>query len=445
MKLLDEMRTERPSTRVRRLLRSGMELTVARLVSMTMSLVMLPIAVASMSDETFGLWMTMASISAVLGLFNLGVGNAMVSMVAGALDDERRRHRIVSTGFVLAGIGGALCCVLFGLFIAGGDWVTTFSLTTISNRQAQTVLAICLVLFSLTLPLGVVLNVRQGQERHDVVAFLTVLGSLVALGLVLLGAQVASWQLIVISQFAGTFVATLIGWGSARLRPRIAIPRWRAVDRSLAPGILRTGSHYLGLQLAAVVAFSSDNIVAAKLFGAAAVGDYAVPSRVASAFLALLALPAAPLWSSIARSLSDGSVGWIRRAIERLRLWLPVLAVGVFAAFAVVVGPVSAALSNGAHRPDWILRLWLAAFVAVGTVGNWIAPVLNGLSMTRMQVTHSLMMAAVNVVLSVLLARRFGIVGLAAGSAISYLGFLAGPYYLRLRSLADFYSGRGGT
>jgi O-antigen/teichoic acid export membrane protein len=49
-------------------------------------------------------------------------------------------------------------------------------------------------------------------------------------------------------------------------------------------------------------------------------------------------------------------------------------------------------------------------------------------------------MAVSNIILSIVFALRFGIVGLAAGSAISYTIFVGGPYYLRLGSLMEKYS-----
>ncbi|NNE96971.1 MAG: lipopolysaccharide biosynthesis protein [Acidimicrobiales bacterium] len=438
--MLEQTRVEDGRRHYLTLFRSGVGLLAARLVCMAISLIMIPVAVGSMSDESFGLWMTVASVSSVLALFNLGVGNALVSLIAAAGRSADGLRRTISTGFALAAVGGLIAGVLSGIVIVTRDWESTLSLSELSDSDVAAVLGIAVATFALTVPLATVLNIRQGQERHDLVAGLTVLGSVVALGLVLLGASSRTWQLIVVSQFAGSLVAAIVGWMMAKVRPAIPFPRWRDIDRELAPRIVRTGAHYFGLQLAAVVAFSSDNLVAARLFGAAEVGEYAVPARVATACLALLALPAAPLWSAIARSLAEGQLDWVHKTIDRFRLFLPVLGADTFVAFAGVVGPVSRVLSDGTYNPDWNLRLWLAAFVAIGTVGNWIATIFNGLSMTRLQVVHSLLMAAANIMLSIALAQRVGIVGLAAGTVISYVVFIGVPYYLRLGSLHTRFS-----
>ncbi len=434
--LLDPLRPTDANQR-RRLIRSGAGLVAARLVGMAMSLLMIPIAVDTMSAETFGLWMTVASISSVVALFNLGIGSSLVSMIARNKGRSTELSKIVSTGFGIAGLGGLAAGLCFGSVLLAFDWSDDLGLDEVSEPELKLVLGLCLILFALTMPLGIIANIRQGQERHDIVAALTVLASALALGLVGVGAWTDSWQVIVICQFAGMFGAMLVGWALSRRSPKVPVPRRRDFDTEVAPTLVRTSSHYFGLQLAAVVAFSSDNLIAAKLFGASGVGEYAVAARVATTALALLALPATPLWSAIARSMGEGDEAWIDRIVRRLRRWLPVLALGTFASFAIIVGPVSGALSGGTYEPGWDLRLWLAAFVAVGTVGNWIAPILNGLSMTRVQLVHSATMATVNIVTSVLLARQFGVVGLAAGSALSYLFFLCIPYYRRLGSLTS--------
>lgn len=418
--------------RIRRAVMTSASTMAARIVNSATVLVLVPLVVVYLGKEQYGVWATLWSLVAFLSFANLGIGNALVSLLArsDALGDEKNAAGLISSAFYVF-VGIAL--ILGGAMALAADhvpWNTVFNvssgpLATEGGRAALVVV----FLFLLGIPIGAVSQIRLGFQEGYLSALFDACGSLLSLAAVVVAIQLhASLPWLVAAVAGGPLVTSIVNWAvAARSRPYIR-PRIRLVNRAHAQLLLRSGGLFLALQFATVIGYSTDNFVAAQVLGPKAVTDYAVPSRLAFAGLSLLAMLSAPLWPAYAEALAKGDFVWVARILRRSLLITGACAL-VAAIVFVAFGPSAiGAWSAGRVHPGFLLLLGLGCWIVLGTGGAAVAMVLNAAHIVSFQVICSLLMAFANLGLSIFLAQRIGVAGLIWGTVISYALFVALPY-----------------
>lgn len=111
----------------------------------------------------------------------------------------------------------------------------------------------------------------------------------------------------------------------------------------------------------------------------------------------------------------------------------------------VVLGlPLIAAWVGTSVQPSFGLVLAIGIWTILSAVGTAVAMLLNGAQVMRFQVVTAVLMATANILLSIALTSRIGVVGVVWGSIIAYSVFALIPvvFYLpRLFARIDRASG----
>src|SRR3974377_18017 len=107
----------------------------------------------------------------------------------------------------------------------------------------------------------------------------------------------------------------VVGWHKPWLRPRADY-----LSGNTARELLSSGWAFLLIQIAAIVVFSSDNIVVAHYLGASEVTPYSVTWRVVGLGTVLQALLFPALWPAYAEAQARGDATWIRRTFSGVML-----------------------------------------------------------------------------------------------------------------------------
>jgi O-antigen/teichoic acid export membrane protein len=418
--------------RLRRAAATSVSSLVARAANFASLLLLVPLAVPYLGNERYGIWMTLVSLTSFLGVANLGVGNALVTLVARgdavAGDDEVSRY--ISTAVALfGGIAAALGLVGAGV-IPFLPWERIFNVqsTTIAHEGSRAAVAV-FVVFLLSMPVGLISQIRLGYQEGFVAAWFDAASSVV--GLAGVAAAIAldmRLPVIVAAAVAAPPATGIVNWlFLVRQRPAL-LPSIRKVDLGHAGILLRSGGLYFALELAIIVGFSSDNFVAAQVLGPAAVTLYAVPSRVALAGVAVLSAFSMPLWPAYADALARGDLPWVLRILRRSLIATTGAALVGATVLVLAGGTLVDIWSRGRVHPHPSLLIGLGLWLILGTAGSALAMFLNAAHVVRMQVVCATLMAVANILLSIALARRIGVSGLIWGTVISYSAFVVVPY-----------------
>lgn len=386
-------------------------------------LVMLPFNLAHLGQAEYGLWILLGSITIHFSILDLGYSGALVKFMAQyrAHRDTRALNEIASTLFFVFGAIGLLA---YGV-IAG----IAFNLEHVFNitpAQADTgtwILLIIGVWVTLNFPFSVYGAVMAGFQRYDA-NNLVAIGSSVAVAIVNVVVLMLGYDLVTL--VACTTAVRVVTYFIYRLNAYRIYP-----DLHISLALFRrdrlrevTGfSIYSSIiDWANKLNYQLDEIVIGVFMGSAAVAVWAVAERIISGTQRLTNQLNGVLFPVVV----DSDATQMQERLQNILLQ------GTRLSLAMVV-PIAAALILLA---DPLLRAWLgdkatpaimgavpviqilAVAVAI-RVGNATGTtVLKGAGRHRMLAFVNLGTGVVNVLLSVILVKSHGLVGVAWGTLI---------------------------
>jgi O-antigen/teichoic acid export membrane protein len=442
----------RSKERYRRAALTTIASATARGIAILTSLISVPLSLRYLGSERFGLWMTIVSLALLLQFADFGMGNGLLNAVSeanGKQDPDGARKYVASGFFMLLGIAIFLS-VIFAMAYRLVPWPRVFNVSSgLATREAGPATAVFAACILLNLPLDVVQRVQMGYQEGFATNLWQVGGSLMGLaGLLLVIHFQGGLPWLVAATSGGPLVAvslnwiTQFGWSKPWL-----FPKWAHFDTLAARKVLGTGILFVVLQLAAAVAYASDNIVLAQVRGSEAVTQYAVPMRMFSVLGTIAAFSFAPLWPAYGEAIARGDIGWVVRTLVR-SLQLTLLICGIPAVCLVMLGRNIVHIWVGPLiQPSFFLLLGMGIWAVLGGLGSALAMFLNGANILKFQVVCAVLMASAALVLKILLAGRWGGPGVIWGTVIAFTFCTAIPFTIYLPRLLSALgrSGAGAT
>ncbi len=426
------------SARYSRILQAVFSGTAARILSSGLALISLPLAVRYLGAERYGVWATITTTAVWVNLLDLGIANTLTNHIsrAFALDDKRSAARYFTNALLLTGGIAGTAAILCAILLPQINWIRLFNVSSrVSAVEVDhTVVAASLVML-LGLPCNLVGKLLAGYQELHRNNYAICAGAVASLGGLALGIvlRVSMPALFVMSVGCLTF-ATLgnllfvVGWQKPWLRPRLSL-----VDRSLVRELLDSGSSFFLIQVAAVVVFSSDNLIVSHYLGASEVTPYSVTWRVVglAAILQSLIFPA--LWPAYAEAYARRDFLWIRRTFAATMKGTIALNT-ICVVMLVLFGRSLIRLWAGpAAVPTNALLLAMGIWAVINGFMSVESCLLAALNRTREQAALSVIAAALNIALSLWLVHRIGSLGVIGGTILSYLLVLVVPQTLIVR------------
>jgi O-antigen/teichoic acid export membrane protein len=429
----------RSRERLRRAAMTTVSAGGARVVGLLVSLVTLPLTFRYLGPERYGLWMVLISIISVMGFADLGIGNGLMNAISEAYgkDDRILAREYMTSAFVM------MLCIALSLAIAGAaaypfmPWMRLFNVKSpaVAAEGAQALLVLY-AWFVISIPIGVITRAQAGLQKGYLPQIVAALGSVLTLLALLVAIGLhGSLAWLVFASTMGSVVATAFnGWLLFHEHPWL-LPARHAYRRSAASKILKLGLMFFVLQCATALGYTSDNIVIAQVMGADAVAAYAVPQKLFSFVGMLIGMGITPLWPAYGEALARGDVAWVRRVFFG-SVWIA-LAISVpLCTLLTLAGPwiLRVFFGKSLHTPLSVLVV-LAVWGVVAAVSAPIAMLLNGAGALKAPTIVAVTASSINLVLSIILTRRFGVIGVCSGSIITQMLIAFPALFFVLRKL----------
>lgn len=415
----------RSKERLRRAGLTTLSTGAARGVGILASLITVPLTYRYLGPEQYGLWMVLASIIAAMGFADLGIGLGLVNAISEAhgKDDRGLARQYFTSAF------GMLLTIAILLAVAGAvaypfvPWMRLFNVKSPAvAAEGARALVVLYAWFVINIPLDVASRVQTGFQKGYVPQVIRTAGSIATLvALLVVIALHGSLPWLVFGSTVGSIVSTVVNAWVLFYRDPWLLPALHTFHFGAAKKILNLGLMFFVLQVAVVLGYTSDNIVITQVMGAAAVAAYAVPQKLFSPIAQLIGMAVMPLWPAYGEALSRGDVDWVRTTFWRsMKL---VLAISVpSCALLAFTGPwiLRVFFGKTMHAPMSLL-IALAAWGVIAAISSSIAILLNGANYLKIQVIVAAIASICNLGLSILLTRRYGVIGVCLGSLITQI------------------------
>ncbi|APR85736.1 O-antigen flippase Wzx [Minicystis rosea] len=414
--------------RSRRAFLSAITAFGGRGVSLMISLVSLPLTIGFLDKERFGVWITIGSFLAWLGLADLGLGNGLTNALAEARakGDHEAARSAVTTSFAVVGAVTLAMAVVFTIAFPFVPWARVLAASSrVSKGELDLTVALCAGIFFVSFPLNLVDKIYAGcQEGFVANHWSTVSNVITAIALVAavrIGRGGLPILVVVLSGLPLLVRLAGVGYLFGSRHPELR-PRRRAYRRDLVGSLLGTGTQFLVVQLAALGMWQNDNIIVAQTFGVEAVGPYSVAFRLASTYVGLVGMYLGPLWPAYADAAARGEYTWIRDQVRRkTKLVVSVTVVAAVGMIAIGGWFIGVWTRSKTMTPERSLLIPMAVYMVLIVACTSFASALNGLGQIRGQMIYGLAAAILNVGLSIVLARVVGIAGVCWATCVAAL------------------------
>jgi len=411
----------------------------SKVISVGTSLIAIPLAIDSLGNTRFGIWMVIASLPAFLVFMDFGIGNGVLNAVAAgnAAGDRDAIRKSFANGLAMLAIAASAFLAVFLAAWPWIDWLSVIganaSLQSLSGETRAAVFALGLIFF-VSIPAGLAQRAFLGIQKGFIGGLWQIAASLLSFaGVVLVLRYWATIPGLVIAMFGVPALVAVVSAIHFALRERDLWPGMADLDKRLMIAFARTGGYFFLLQLAGAVAFASDQLIISHQLGVESVATYSIYQKLFSPVPLMLSFVLTPLWAAYADAHAKKDFAWIRRILGKSVL------VGALGASALVIPTaifstwlVYTWLGN-AVTPDVLLALCLAFWVVVESLGRCVAIFLNGVGMLREQLLIILIFVPLCLWLKLLLSERLGLYGVPLAIALSYIVTHGPGYYWILR------------
>ena len=430
----------RSQERYRRIALSALAGAGGRGVTILTTLVTVPLTLHYLGAERYGMWLTMASLIAFLGLSNFGIGAGLRNALTeahGRGDREAATHYVSSAIFLLVSIT-LLLALIFALLYPIIPWPRIFNVkSTQALAEAGPAVLVLFACFLLKQALSIIDNIQIGYQESYKYSIWLGIGNILGLAGVLLAIFLrAGLPWLVLGLSGGPVVASLINgiilfshdrpW----LRPKLV-----KITRYATRKVTQIGLLFFVLQIANILGNETNNLILAQMLGAAVVPQFNVPMKLFFFTPLLLSFFLDPLWPAYGEAITRGDNAWVKKTFKRSILFS--LSVTVPSAILLVAfAPWILHIWVGdSIQPSWLLLIGFGIWTVLNSILGPFAMLFNGINIIKLQVICWGLNGIINLLLSIVFVHLIGIPGTIYGTIISYVACVMIPFCFYLSKL----------
>lgn len=309
--------------RYRRIALTTVANVVARLVSVAVGLVAVPLTLAYLGKEQYGLWTTITAFVAWAGLFDFGLLNGLLNRVAesdGRNDREAARTFVTSALAILVAIAlGLLVATFLALPIV--PWRSVFAAPSkFPDLELGWSVAAALSCIAIGMPLSVVRQVYAGYQRAYVGSIFAIFGALTMIAGLLVAVRLRASLPVIVLVFSGSGVvasianlAFMLGREMPWLRPSLG-----TVSRAAIRRLMSTSTPMFLFQLGSLLINESQALVLAHRVGLDVVADYSIVWRVYILLVGFITVATTSFLPAFREAHERGESSWAALSFRRM-------------------------------------------------------------------------------------------------------------------------------
>jgi O-antigen/teichoic acid export membrane protein len=200
------------------------------------------------------------------------------------------------------------------------------------------------------------------------------------------------------------------------LMPYPSAVRWSCIQR-----LFKLGGKYMVMQLAALGIYQSQPMIITQMLGPASVVIFVVSYKVITLPMDLSYMANQPFIAAFGEAKARGDWAWIRNAFWRTTWISTAIGFSMVAFLALVAKPLIRIWATDSAVPTTAFILWLSIYVMIGVILMPTNQFLSGVERVTPLMISTVLCAVAVIGSGILLARGYGLVGLAMAMALSKL------------------------
>ncbi|PGT89044.1 oligosaccharide flippase family protein [Bacillus sp. AFS040349] len=406
-------------------------------ITFIIALLYTPIMIRLLGQSEYGLYAMIGSVSAYLSIMDLGLGNAIVRYVARnrAIGDKESEARLNGMFLFLYSIIGVLTILIGVMLYNTVENVFGSSLTYVELEKAKVMIIILIINFALSFPLSVFGSIMQAYEKFIAVKLVGIIRSimnpLITLPFLFMG--YGSIMMVLVTALLNiTMLLFNVFYCFKYIRIKINLGK---LDYQLLKEILAYSFFiFLGI-VVDQVNWNTGQIILGAVSGTVAVAVFAIAIQFIRLYLqfstALSGLFLPRISMMIAKKASNEELTNMMIKFGRIQY---IIMAYIICGFILYGRPFIEFWAGESYRDAYYMSLIIMVPITIPLIQNLGLSILQAKNLQGFRSVVLIMIAIVNVIISVPLAKLYGGIGVAVGTGLSYLignAFVMNIYYYR--------------
>lgn len=407
--------------------------------SVAISFLVVPITLHLLNKENYGVWLTISSFISWFSLFDIGLGNGLRNRFAeaNARNDIALCKIYVSTTFALIAVIIAAVFVIFVIIQPLVSWSRLFNVPAAREGELASLVIVVFSFFCLQFIFKQTTVILMADQKSAMSDLANVAGSALSLACIAVLTHFSSLASLTLLGTIFSACPAIVLMASYFLmfkgRYKVFKPQLSSVQFKYSKDLLGLGFKFFIAQVAALVVFSTSNIVISHLLSPSQVTTYNIGFKYFSLITFGFQIILTPFWAAFTDAYVKNDTMWIKRSIKSL-----VLIWGASCLFAAIMVAIS----------GWVYTYWVGrdadvpaalslSFAVYVCIGNWnnIFTCFNlGTSKLRLQVYLSVVAGLINIPLTIFFIKLVGLPGDVIGMILAIIPgtFLSPLQYVKI-------------
>ena len=388
-----------------------------KLISIALSLLIVPLTINYITPEEYGIWLTLSSIVHWISYFDLGLGHGLRNRFAESkVLGNVVVKKYVSTSYAVIALILSVIFLIFVFINQHINWNSVLNIDSLENQEFQRIMYILVGFFCLTMILKVTNSILLGDQRTSAVSLITVLEQFVILVLIFLLTKFARSSLInlaFINSVVPCIVLLLVFYYVYRKKGifHYCKPSLKHIDFSLSPQILNLGVKFFIIQVSLLLIFQVVNIILLRNCGPDVVTQYQLSYKYYSILYMITTIILTPYWSAYTDAYTIKDYNWMKREHSKIRsisiLTIPVLIL------MILLSPIFFKIwINDSVEIPITLHICMALYIYSMIYASIFMYILNGLGKVSLQLIIYVSFAILSIPLMNLLSIKVGVYGI---------------------------------
>ena len=406
-------------------------------LSMLLSYLYIPVALAYLGDEKYGVWATVLSVLSWISLFDIGIGNGLRNKLAENLKnyDSLKTRKYVSSAYIMLTIIVMILMIVTVALFSLINWKSFFKVEANFSDNLTIVMNISIICMCVSFVMEICKSVYLALQKNHITNLMGLVQQALMLSSVVVLKKYTTRNLVFVAIAYGisNLVVELFFTLKLFKYNRDFIPRVKYFSREEAKDTTGLGIQFFIIQIAAMILYATDNIIITQICGPVQVTPYTTANKLFSMITAVFSIMIAPYWSAITVRKVDGDIGGIKKAEKKmLRLW-GMATIGCIFLIIVFKPVVHIWLQRDMTFQQGLIPL-MAVYAIVYMWNAVYSQIGNGLSLMKVSVIIAIIQSIVNVIASIFFGSILGMksVGVLLGTVIAMLvSSIVMPIYIK--------------
>jgi O-antigen/teichoic acid export membrane protein len=293
-------------------------------ITIAVSLLYVPTLLNYLSQEKYGIWLTLTSIIGWFSFFDIGLGNGLRNKLAEAiaLGQNQLANRYVSTTYAL--ITAVFIFILLVFFIANPflEWSKILNCKTINDIELRGLAAVVFLFFILRFIVQLIGVIYLADQQPSVNSAVNAGSSILSLALIYILLKTTApgnlTAVAVIVTAAPVLLFICLSLYAFSTRYRHLRPRISNIDLGLRGVLMTLGAKFFFMQVTAVILYSTSSFFISLFYGPAEVVVYNLVFKYFQLPIMLYTIILSPLWSSVTNAYVSNDLAWLNKTMKAL-------------------------------------------------------------------------------------------------------------------------------